>query len=500
MPDAQNLSSFGQLCLASFLVLFVLGLALLGSCFGKKLVSGSDYFVASRSVPLGLSVLALLATWFGSSSVVEASTKMYDTGLRGVILDPVACGATLILTGWLFAERFWNTGCSTVAELFRREFGSVAEWISCAIQVPSFFLWIGAQFLAMGQLLESSFGMNELLGVILSAIATLAVVAWGGMWAVTWANAVMIVVSLISVLVLVGATAFHVGQGDIVEGIVRVVREAPKGAFDLDFSNWTNGLAIVGVFLTGLFGNVPGQDIQQRVASARTARTARGMCIIAGLLYLLFGFIPIYLGLAARWLFAGNLGDEHLAIDQVANQVLVEPLQIVLIIGMFSLCLAVAAGSTLGQATLVSDSLLKPWTRSTEVSVWGGRGSVVVVIVGSALVAISGESIMGLLELSLVLVFVSLFVPMCIALFWSDRRSLEVRNVESGVTRSAPRPILGIATMVTGLGAWLIASFWESWAGEEMVFPPGLIGFVASVVVALLIYRSGSGFSTSVEA
>lgn len=275
MLDAQDLSSFGQLCLASCLVLFVLGLAFLGSRFGGKLASGSDYFVASRSVPLGLSVLALLATWFGSSSVVEASTKMYDTGLRGVILDPVACGATLILTGWLFAERFWNTGCSTVAELFRREFGSVAEWISCAIQVPSFFLWIGAQFLAMGQLLEASLGMNEFQGVILAASATMAVVAWGGMWAVTWANAIMIVVSLLSVLVLVAATALHIGQGDLFNGIVRVVDEAPKGAFDLDFSTWTNGLAIVGVFLTGLFGNVPGQDIQQRVASARTPRTAR---------------------------------------------------------------------------------------------------------------------------------------------------------------------------------------------------------------------------------
>lgn len=504
MLDAQDLSSFGQLCLASCLVLFVLGLAFLGSRFGGKLASGSDYFVASRSVPLGLSVLALLATWFGSSSVVEASTKMYDTGLRGVILDPVACGATLILTGWLFAERFWNTGCSTVAELFRREFGSVAEWISCAIQVPSFFLWIGAQFLAMGQLLEASLGMNEFQGVILAASATMAVVAWGGMWAVTWANAIMIVVSLLSVLVLVAATALHIGQGDLFNGIVRVVDEAPKGAFDLDFSTWTNGLAIVGVFLTGLFGNVPGQDIQQRVASARTPRTARWACIIAGLLYLLFGLVPIYLGLAARRLFAEKLDDDQLPINEVANLVLNEPLQIVLIIGMFSLCLAVAAGATLGQATLVSESLLKPLSKRAEVSVWGGRLSVVAVIVGSVLVAISGESIMGLLELSLVLVFVSLFVPMCIALFWSARPNGRWRNAKSvgpgSTPRSAPRSLLGIATMVSGLGAWMVATFWEKWAGEELVFPPGLIGFVVSVSVGLLLCRSDTGVSTSVAA
>jgi Na+/proline symporter len=517
MLDVPDLSSFGQLCLASCLILFVLGLAFLGSRFGKKLASGSDYFVASRSVPLGLSVLALLATWFGSSSVVEASTKMYATGLRGVILDPIACGATLIFTGWLFAERFWRSGCSTVAELLRREFGGVAEWISCAIQVPSFFLWIGAQFLAMGQLLEASLGINEFFGVILAAIATMAVVAWGGMWAVTWANAIMIVVSLLSILVLVGATALRIGDGNMLDGLARVVREAPKGSLDIDFSNWSSGVAIVGVFLTGLFGNVPGQDIQQRVASARTARTARWMCIIAGLLYLLFGFIPMYLGLAARWLFAANLGDEHLPIQEVANAVLSEPLQIVLTIGMFSLCLAVAAGATLGQATLVSESLLKPLTKRAEISVWGGRFSVVVVIVGSALVAISGESIMELLELSLVLVFVSLFVPMCIALFFPHRPSEVASDAGAAspthtatcagtcigthtgtcIGQSFQRSSFGIATMAAGLVAWLLASLWMQFAGHELVLPPSLIGFFASCLVGILACRSGVRPATS---
>jgi hypothetical protein len=291
----------------------------------------------------------------------------------------------------------------------------------------------------------------------------------------------------------------------MLDGFARVVREAPKGSLDIDFSNWSSGVAIVGVFLTGLFGNVPGQDIQQRVASARTARTARWMCIIAGLLYLLFGFIPMYLGLAARWLFAANLGDEHLPIQEVANAVLSEPLQIVLTIGMFSLCLAVAAGATLGQATLVSESLLKPLTKRAEISVWGGRFSVVVVIVGSALVAISGESIMELLELSLVLVFVSLFVPMCIALFFPHRPS-EVAS-DAGATspthtgtcigQSFQRASFGIATMAAGLVAWLLASLWMQCAGHELVLPPSLIGFFASCLVGILACRSDVGPATS---
>jgi SSS family solute:Na+ symporter len=359
-------------------LLFVGFLTIVGRLASRRVESEAEYLVADRQVPLWLSVLALLATWFGSSSVIESSSKMYRGGIGEVLLDPIACGATLIFTGCFFAERFWKTQAATVADLFRQQFGPTAERLSCAIQVPSFFLWIGAQFLAMGQLMESALGLPLSVSILLSGAVAWAIVVGGGMWAVTWANSIMILVSLTSLLVLFGATAYGIGDGDAVAGLVRVIDAAPKDHFRIDTASLEKCLAILSVLLIGLLGNVPGQDLQQRVASAKSAATARWMCVVGGVLYLLIGLIPLYLGLAARWRFGDGLSESQLPLNAISTEYLSEPFQILLIVGMFSLCLAVAAGATLSQASIVSRNVIKPLRglvrdSAGRDSLWGAR-------------------------------------------------------------------------------------------------------------------------------
>lgn len=481
MIEVNELSLLGKIALGGTLFLFVGGLALVGRFASKGVETEAEYLVADRQVPLWLSVLALLATWFGSSSVIESSSKMYRGGIGEVLLDPIACGATLIFTGCFFAERFWKTQAATVADLFRQQFGPTAERLSCAIQVPSFFLWIGAQFLAMGQLIESALGLPLGVSILLSAAVAWAIVVGGGMWAVTWANSIMILVSLLSMLVLFGATAYGIGQGDAVAGWSRVIDAAPKDHFRIDAASFEKCLAILSVLLIGLLGNVPGQDLQQRVASAKSAATARWMCVVGGVLYLLIGLIPIYLGLAARWTFGDGLSESQLPLNAIAARYLSEPFQILLIVGMFSLCLAVAASATLSQASIVSRNVITPLrglVRDSagseslgDAGVGGARFSVGLVIAGSLAVAYSGESIMELLELSLVLVLVSLFVPMAIALYAPSKQA---------------RPGVGNSAMIAGFVAWLVGFLFESRIG----IPASLIGLSASAIAAWLAMRS----------
>jgi Na+/proline symporter len=486
MIEVNELSLLGKIALGGALFLFVGGLALVGRFVSRGVETEAEYLVADRQVPLWLSILALLATWFGSSSVIESSSKMYRGGIGEVLLDPIACGATLIFTGCFFAERFWKTQAATVADLFRQQFGPTAERLSCAIQIPSFFLWIGAQFLAMGQLIESALGLPLGLSILLSAAVAWAIVVGGGMWAVTWANSIMILVSLLSMLVLFGATAYGIGQGDAVAGWSRVIDAAPKDHFRIDAASFEKCLAILSVLLIGLLGNVPGQDLQQRVASAKSAATARWMCVVGGVLYLLIGLIPLYLGLAARWTFGDGLSESQLPLNAIAARYLSEPFQILLIVGMFSLCLAVAASATLSQASIVSRNVIKPLrglVRDSsgseslggagvwDAGVWGARASVGLVIAGSLAVAFSGESIMGLLELSLVLVLVSLFVPMAIALYVPSKQA---------------RPGVGNSAMIAGFVAWLVGFLFESRIG----IPASLIGLSASAIAAWLAMRS----------
>ena len=235
-------------------------------------------------------------------------------------------------------------------------------------------------------------------------------------------------------------------------------------------------MAIVSVLVIGLLGNVPGQDIQQRVASAASARTARWMCIIAGSLYLLFGAIPMYFGLAARYSFGDRLQESELPIHHLASIYLSEPLQILLLVGMYSLCLAVAAGSTLSQSSIVSQNLLRSFWSDQDSSIQRARMSVFMVVVGSVAVAYSGESIMELLELSLVIVLVSLFVPMFIALFFPS---------------DILRPWVGWSAMLVGLTAWLVGMWFE----ETTQIPASMVGLLSSCIAGAMAMRRYQGFA-----
>ena len=463
MQEITDLTSAGKLALGLALGLLVVGLILLGRFAGRGVATQSEYLVADRKVPLLLSILALLATWFGSSSVIEASSKMYRVGLREVLLDPIACGATLILTGLVFADRFWNSGAATVSDLLRKEFGPWAERLSCMIQVPSFFLWIGSQMLAMGQLLESALDVPLWIAIAVSAGATLGIVVWGGMWSVTWANTVMILVSLASVMVLFWVTWSQLGIEQVVEAV-------PRGHFSLDASSPSRWMAIGSVLVIGLFGNVPGQDIQQRVASAKSASTARWMCIWAGVLYLMFGMIPLYLGIAARYRFSDSLQETDLPIQRLAGLYLSQPLQVLFLVGMFSLALAVASGATLSQSSIVSRNMLGHWLGHRLGGMQLARASTVLVVVSSMCVAYSGESIMQLLELSLVIVLVSLFVPMTVALFFPS---------------GSPRPAVGISGMLSGLVVWMAATCFQ----ESVAIAASLLGLSASAIASWIAIK-----------
>jgi solute:Na+ symporter, SSS family len=493
-----DLSILGKVCLATALILYVAALILVGILAGRRVVNGRDYLFASREVPLGLSILSLLATWFGSSAILGATRNAYEFGMQGTVLEPFACAAALIVTGAVFASRLWKLELSTVADLFRRQFGPWAEWISCVIQVPTFFFWIGAQYLSVGAILNSYLGMPTWLGIVLASTVTLAILWSGGMWAVTWTDSILVGVSMVGMLLLFFTAANQIGNGNPVEGVQNVLKASPQEHLQfLPIANATQILALIGIFLTGALGNIPGQDLQQRIQSSASAPIARWSFLWAGLIYLVVGLIPVYIGLASRVHLQHLITVEDVQGDEVlpiaASYFLSEPLEILLVVGLLSLNLAAACSSTLSQTTMLTSNVFRNWLRSrTSRSVPSGdsldssgagigfqRLSAVGVTFGSLLAAFSGESVMGLLELSLAIVLVSLVVPMCWALFGQPAG-----------------PATGVAAMIVGMLVWGTRQMLDSSVSQRMhsdwmewyrIVPAELQGLFASFLSAVVV-------------
>jgi Na+/proline symporter len=267
----------------------------------------------------------------------------------------------------------------------------------------------------------------------------------------------------------------------------------------LPIANATQILAILGVFLTGTLGNIPGQDLQQRIQSSASASIARWSFLWAGLIYLVIGLIPVYIGLASRVHLQHLIAVEDIQGDKVlpiaASYFLSEPLEILLVIGLLSLNLAAACSSTLSQTTMLTNNVFRRWLRSPTpgtdslddslnspiAGIGFQRLSAVGVTFGSLLAAFSGESVMGLLELSLAIVLVSLVVPMCWSLFGQPAG-----------------PATGISAMIVGTMVWGIRQILDAhlsqqshsgWMEWYRIVPAELQGLIASFLSAIVVDR-----------
>lgn len=423
-----QLSRWGLIGLAVALVLYMLALLAVSIYASTQVKDEQDFLVAGRRLPLHLSWGALMATWFGSSAIIGASKAAWESGLSGVILDPFACSATLLFTGLVFASTLWRSNLFTIADFYRKKFGHRAEYLACLIQLSTFFCWIASQYIALGSVLQAYFGMNPIVAIIGSAIVVTIYTLIGGMWSVTLTDAIQIVVALIGLVILGYAVMAHIGEGNVFAGVQNVLaKQTPERLMFVP--DWTafGLMAAIGTFLTGLLGNVPGQDLQQRVFTAKNPRTASLACILSAAVYFPFGLIPVMLGLAAFSLgiqMPENDTDGHMLLPMLAAQFLHEGLVIVFVLAVISIIVSVACSATISEATILASNVLGGVKMFKGHHLLLDRVCVVLVTIGSVILAFSGESIMGLLDIQLSIAMVALFVPLLMGVFSRPRNEI----------------------------------------------------------------------------
>ena len=407
-------------------ILFLFAISLVAS---RRVKTESDYLIAGRKLPLFLACGTLIATWFGAATMFAAAGAVRDEGLRGVVLDPFACAGTLVIAGFFFARPLWNRNIFTMADFYRQTYGPAAELTGGLIQVPSYFAWIALQYSALAGLLELYFGIPFSTGVLLVAVLTLAYTLIGGMWSVTLTDSFQIVVAITGLVILTSATLSDplLGNGNPFVGF-SVLFEKLGAEHPDHLRLWpdyatagttrayvTAVLSVLAAWATGLFGNIPGQDLQQRVFAAKNANTASRACILAGVLYLAFGCLPLILGFASL---VTHPGGELEPVAFLANTYLSPAMLVVFVLAVVSMIISTATSAVLAPATILGHNLLarisffkksKPLVRN--------RLSVVLVSLGGISVAMLGESLMGLLDIALSIQLSALFVPVLCGIY-----------------------------------------------------------------------------------
>lgn len=409
--------------LAILVCLYLFGIFALSVYAGRRVHNEEDYLVAGRRLPLWLAWGTLLATWFGAATMLGAAGAARHEGLRGTVLDPFASGGALIVAGLFFARPLWEMRLLTMGDFYARKFGPNAEIAASVLLIPGYFGWIAAQYVALAGLQETFFGIDRSTGILVAAGIILVYTMIGGMWSVTMTDTLQVFVVLATLLVLAVATFARLGHGSAVAGVVRIVTET-DGEFLTPWPEAGTAAAIawLATWGSGLFGNIPGQDLMQRVFASRDSKTAVRACLLAGVVYLVFGLLPVGMGLASRILLPEAVDGEILGV--LARRFFAPWLMAVFLVSLVSILVSTCTSAVLSPAAILAHNLLGRLSALRSRRLVVDRLSVLLVTLCAVAMAFTGRTILDLLELSLSTVLVSLFVPLVLGLYGRPRGEL----------------------------------------------------------------------------
>ena len=402
--------------LLGFIAFYLIITLIIGWQASKRVKNAADYVIAGRNLSLILAASALFATWFGSETILGASSEFVEHGLIGVIEDPFGAALCLFLVGLFFARPLYKLNILTFNDYFRLRYSSQVELISAIFMVPSYFGWIAAQLVAMAILLNVLAGIPIFVGI---AICTSIVVFYtflGGMWAVSITDFVQTIVIVIGLI----AIAIQLYQG--VGGFKPILESVPADFFQFwpnrDFESIIHYIA---AWITIGLGSIPQQDIFQRVMAAKNEKVAVNAAYLGGLMYLTIGFLPLFIGLCGKILYPQIMeGDTQLTIPMIVLNHSNLFIQILFFGALLSAILSTTSGAILAPATVIGENIIKPYVKnmSDKQLLRTMRIAVIFVASCSALMAGLKTNIYELVAQSSALSLVSLFIPLVAGLYW----------------------------------------------------------------------------------
>lgn len=452
----------------ALLLLYSIGLTAFGVWVGRRVKGSADFFVAGRKLTAPLVFSTILAANIGAGTTIGAAGQAYIDGVSAWFWNGAAGLGSLVLAFWI-GPKLWQQasdhGFLTAGDYLEFRYGPLVRGLLAAL------LWVGTLAILAGQLIAGAAVLTAVadiprpVGAAIGGIAMTIYFAAGGLLSSAWVNAVQLVVLLVGLLLAVPLALSAAGG---LAGIA-ATPGLPGSFWDPFFSSGPgSGYAFLALLGPG-FVISPG--LVQKAYGAENQRAVRLGIGAAGIAQMLFAFVPLLLGLAARHLHPGLEVR-----DLVLPTLLVESLPF--FVGTLALAAVFSAEVSTCDAILfmlstsLSQDLYKRFVNraATDAQVlFVARAAALIGGVAGVLLAVRLPSVIAALTIFYSLLGVSLFVPIAAGLY----------------VRRAGTPE-ALASVGAGIGTLLYLNT-QPWAARTIWFNPSLAGLIAAAAAFLIV-------------
>ncbi|MCB8905196.1 MULTISPECIES: sodium:solute symporter [unclassified Streptomyces] len=396
------------------IALYLAGMLAMGWWGMRRAKSKSEFLVAGRRLGPWMYSGTMAAIVLGGASTIGGVGLGYKYGLSGAWMV-FAIGLGLLALSVFFSARIARLKVYTVSEMLDLRYGGRAGVISGVVMWAYTLMLAVTSTIAYATIFDVLFDLPRTLAIVLGGTIVVAYSTLGGMWSITITDMVQFVVKTIGVLLLLLPIAV-VKAG----GFAEMKAALPTSYFE---PLGIGGETIFTYVLIYTFGMLIGQDIWQRVFTARTDKVAKWGGTVAGTYCLVYALAGAVIGTAAKVLYP-NLPSADDAFATIVKDELPMGVRGLVLAAALAAVMSTSSGALIACATVANNDIWSRLRGTVSVDkddhdeVKGNRVFILIMGIAVILIAIALNDVVQALTVAYNLLVGGLLVPILGGLLW----------------------------------------------------------------------------------
>ncbi|WP_120004238.1 sodium:solute symporter family protein [Nesterenkonia muleiensis] len=343
----------------------------------------SDYFLGGRRMGGLVSGLSYSATTYSAFMLIGLAGLTYTGGVGALGFELLyLCGVTLVL---VFGPRFWRVGRAygyvTPSEMIGHRYRSQAAGTTTALASFVFLLpYAAVQLAGVGYLLSGMTGgaISFTAGTLIALALAVAFAMIAGLRSVAWTDSVQAVVMILgATLVVIIVISQLGGLGSFFDSL----SSDYPGALSVPGDGFFTFSTFLALTLPWIFFSISNPQVSQRLFTPGSLGDLRRMLISFLVFGLIYTFVAVFWGFAARIHFPGLEEPDSATPTLLASDLVPTPLAIIVMVGIMAACISTIDSIMLTLSSMISRDVVnarKGVTERTQLLV----GKLVIPVVG----------------------------------------------------------------------------------------------------------------------
>lgn len=386
------------------IIVYFISMMVVGIISVKFAKTREDYLVAGRRLSFPMFFGCMAALVVGGGTTLGTTKLGYKYGISGIWLAG-SLGVGLIIMGFLLSSKVSKMKVLSINEVIGDNYGPYSRMFSSVLTFIYTTMLGVVQVIAIGAILSVIMGWNAKQSMLIGGGIVIFYTFVGGMWSVSMTDIIQFVIKTLGVLLL--APIFAVGN---VGGWANVVSHVPKAYFSITNIGMDGIVMYVLMYVPGI---IIGQDIWQRVFTAKNDKVAKKGTILAGVYSILYGLAAVILGMCV---FVTNpaLSNPQDAFVKGILSFLPMGIKGFVLAAAMAATMSVASGAVMASSTILFNDFYLPFFKTksnVKRDIWVNRGFALLIGVVVMIFAFLIQDVLVALDMAYAYLSGCVFVP-----------------------------------------------------------------------------------------